>query len=368
MSLSRHLNKDGIGHADADSATHAKHVRQRRQMNGVEWFAEEVATENSAVEFKLKSADLNLGQGAYWVGAGDTEKSAQGVEFQAHCNSVNWSRRWNNAEMNRNGKKCKVRRKRNAPACEEFVTNFAPWQMRFINEELSLWEKAAVPPEKRREMLVALVDEIRSDLVTAFKLATGRDVVASYIHWDSNKVHVGIVHSRVGPENNLVGEKRLGTVGPWSTAQNRLSKLGLVDAGDSRLAENLEKFHSRFGNNRQPLDITLHNLMDENFSKKVAGMDASAGKRFEASKVYYKEWKLKSRREAAFRTAGSQRIAWQTLRLITPLLPPQVRTALSIARTCVQAFQVVGVALDAVTSPSAPQTSKDQQPEIQKIL
>lgn len=368
MPLSRHLNKEGIGHADADSPTHAKHVRQRRKMNGVEWYAEEVETENAAVEFKLKADGLNLGQGAYWIGVDITEKSAPGKEFQAHCNSINWERRWNHSEMTRKGKKCKVRRKRNTPACEEFVVNFSPFQMRFLNGELARWEAAGISADKRKEMLVALVDEIRRDVVVDFKTRTGRDVVASYIHWDSNKIHIGIVHSRIGPENDLIGEKRLGTVGPWSTAQNRIAKLGLVDAGDSRLAENLEKFRSRFGEDRQPLDIALHDLMDDRFAKKVMKMGADSVKRYEESQTYYKEWKQKNRRDAAFRTAGSQRIAWQTLRLVTPLLPPQLRAALSIARTCVQAFQVVGAALDAVSSPSASQPQKQPQPPLSKLL
>lgn len=361
MPLTRHLNQEGIKHADADSPTHAKHVRQRRKMNSVEWHPEEVETENAAIEFKLKSDGLNLEQGAYWIGVDITEKSSPGKEFQAHCNSINWERRWNFAEMTRNGKKCKVRRKRTSPACEEFVVNFAPWQMRFINQELSRWEAAGIAAEKRKQMLVALVDEIRRDVVADFKTRTGRDVVSSYAHYDSNKIHIGIVNSRVGPDNNLIGEKRLGTVGPWSTAQNRIAKLGLVDAGDSRLTENLEKFRSRFGEDRQPLDIALHDLLDEKFSQKVDEMGSDARKRYEASKDYYKDWKLKNRREAAFRTAGSQRIAWQTLRLITPLLPPQLRAALSIARTCVQAFQVISVALDAVSSPSVTQTPKEPQ-------
>jgi hypothetical protein len=366
MPLSRHLNKEAIGHADADSPIHAKHVRQRRQMNGVEWIAETVATENAAVEFKLNADGLDLGQGAYWIGVDITEKSAPGKEFQAHCNSINWERRWNYAEMTRKGKKCKVRRKRNTPACEEFVVNFAPWQMRFINGELTRWEAAGISAKKRKEMLVALVDEIRRDVVADFKARTGRNCVASYIHFDSNKIHIGIVHSRIDPENDLVGEKRLGTVGPWSTAQNRIAKLGLVDDGDSRLDENLEKFRSRFGEDRQPLDIALHDLMDDRFAKKVKKMGADAVKRYEESQTYYKEWKQKIRRDAAFRTAGSQRIAWQTLRLITPILPPQLRAALSIARTCVQAFQVIGAALDAVSSPAVTPPSKSPQPELTK--
>lgn len=366
MTLARRLNKEGIAHANADSPTHARHVRQRRKMNAVEWVPEEVITENSAVEFQLKADGLNLGQGAYWIGFGKTETGAPGEAFQAHCNSINWSRRWNHAEMSRQGKKCKVRRKRNTPACEEFVINFSPWQMRFINCELARWEAAGIASDKRKEMLVALVDEIRIDVVADFKKRTGRDVVASYVHWDSNKVHIGIVHSRVGPENTLVGEKRLGTVGPWTTAQNRIAKLGLVDAGDLRLIENLEKFHSRFGKDRQPLDIALHDLLDQKFAEKLAGMDSEAVKRYEESQTYYKEWKSKCRREAAFRTAGSQRIAWQTLRLVTPLLPPQLRAALSVARTCVQAFQVVGVALDAVSSPAVTPASKEPQPKLTK--
>jgi hypothetical protein len=130
--------------------------------------------------------------------------------------------------MTRNGKKCKVRRLRSAPACEEFVVNF-------LNAELVRWEAAGISPDKRSEMLAALTDELRRDVVAEFQKTTGRDVVGSYIHFDSNKIHLGVIHSRVGPANDLVGDKRLGTVGPWTTAQNRIGKLGLLDAGDQRL-------------------------------------------------------------------------------------------------------------------------------------
>jgi hypothetical protein len=37
MGLSRHLDFNGIAHANADSKTHARHVHQRRQMRGVSW-------------------------------------------------------------------------------------------------------------------------------------------------------------------------------------------------------------------------------------------------------------------------------------------------------------------------------------------
>lgn len=369
MSLSRHLNREGISHADADSAVHRRHVRQRTKLKKLEWVGEPVV-ESDAAEFRLKTEGLSLTKGLYWVGFGETEKSASGPEFQDHCAAINWKRSWNFAQMTRGAKQSQVRRKRSAPAAEEFVINLSPLQMRFINLELARWEEAGIPPEKRKEMLTTMLDEIRCDLVAEFKTASSRDVVASYIHLDSSKIHFGIIQSRVGPENQLVGEARLGTVGPWSVGQSRLAKLGMVEAGDGRLDENLERFHKRFGEDRVPLDLRLHDHLDERFSKLVTKMGEDAEKRLETATEYYRSWKIKNRRDAALRSPSSQRVALQTVRLITPLLPPQVRTALSVVRTAVQVFQILGTALDAASSSSSSSSSpqKTRNPEITKIL
>lgn len=96
----------------------------------------------------------------------------------------------------------------------------------------------------------------------------------------------------------------------------------------------------------------------------MTAMGGDAQDRFAEAKEYYKAWKLKARREAVFRTPSSQAIAWRTLRLVGPLLPPQVQTAISIARTCVQAFQVVSAAIDALSPPAAPVSPKNLQPQL----
>jgi hypothetical protein len=300
-----------------------------------------VSEDHPALEFKLRADGLELGQGSYWTGCGEKEEPASGEAFQSHCNGINWARRWNHAQMTRNGKKCKVRRLRHAPACEEFVVNFSPWEMKFLNSELVRWEAAGISPDRRSEMLAALTGELRREVVTEFRV-TQRDVVASYIHWDSNKIHIGVIHSRVGPANDLVGQKRLGTVGPWSTAQNRLSKLGLLDAGDQRLKDNLDRFRTRFGADRQPLDIALHDLLDDKFSGLVDAMGDGAQDRFAEAVDYYKAWKLKARREAVFRTPSSQ----------------------AIARTCIQAFEIVSASIDALSPPAAPVSTKNLQPQL----
>jgi|GEM_PF-1612361 len=370
MSLSRHLNKEGIAHANADSATHARHISQRSKQKVTEWIPE-LVEENPAFEFRLNPKGFDIGKGSYFTGISETEASVSGESFEDHCSAVNWKRRWNTSTMSRNGKKCQVRRKRSSPACEEFVVNFFPAQMRFINQELIRWETAGLLPEQQKGILISLVNEIRIELLKEFKESSGRDIVASYIHWDSNKIHIGIIHSRVGPENTLVGLKRLGTVGPWSVAQNRLVSLGLVDAGDNRLADNLERFRSRFKENdtdrdREPLDIKLHNLLDEKFSALVQKMDVGAAARYDQAQEYYKQWKLQNRKASQTRSPTSQRIAWDTVRFLTPLLPPEVRVALSIAHSVSQVFNILGDALKTVSTTSSPQ--HNPQPKITKIL
>lgn len=359
MSLRRHLNAEGVKHADADSLTHSRHQRQRQEQRALEWIPESAA-ENPAQEFKLNADELSLSQGLYCIGYGAEELHASGEAFQAHCNSVNWSRRWNSAPMKRGDKMSTVRRKRSSPACEELVVNLSPWQMKFINRELELWKEAGLSPEERRPLLLGWIQELRKDVVKEFKEATGRDVIGSYIHLDSNKVHLGVIHSRVGADNSLVGEKSLGTVGPWSTAQNRISKLGLLDAGDKRLQENLEKFGSRFGS-RVPLDIRLHDTLDARFDELVARLGQDAGKRYEASIEYYRSWKIKTRREAVNHSPASQRVVFQTLRLVAPLLPAPIRSALALSRTATQAISVIGTAVDALGPSLSSPTHHPQQ-------
>jgi ferredoxin-fold anticodon binding domain-containing protein len=364
MSLRRHLNAEGVAHAHADSKTHARHVRQRKARSGVEWIPEPVEDSGASV-FRLKGDGLGLGMGRYFIGHGSEEKNVGGKDFESHCNGANWARRWNFADMTRAGKKSRVKRQREAPACQEIVVNVSPAQMIFLNSELERWERAGIPAAERREMVVEMVDEMRKAVVAEFKAATGWDVVASYAHFDSNKVHVGVVASRVGPDNNLLGNKSLGTLGPWSVGQNRLAKLGLVDAGDTRLKENLDRFKSRYGAERQPLDIRLHDVLDQVFAGQVEKL--KAGERYAQAQEEYKVWKLRNRREAFTRSAGSARVAWQTLRLVTPLLPPQIQTALALAHTAMRAFEIVGAALDSLNppQPSGQQTSRK---ELEKIL
>lgn len=372
MSLRRHLDGEGIAHANADSKTHARHVRQRAGFRNIEWVPESVE-ENQAAVFRLNAAGLGMSKGIYFSGQGKTEKAVSGSEFESHCSAINWQRRWYVTTMTRGTRKATVRRKRTSPASEEHVVNFSPIQMRFINGELERWEKAGIPSEKRREMLLAILDEIRREIVEDFKNACHRDVVGSYLHFDSNKVHIGIIHSRIGPDNHLVGEKYLGTVGPWSVGQSRLTKLGLVDSGDFRLRENLERFHTRFGEDRSPLDLRLHDLLDQKFDTMVAGMGRGADRRFAEATDYYKAWKLKSRQEAFSRSPSAQQIAWQTIRLVQPLLPPQVRTAISVARNAVEVFRIIGLALDALAGSGddgggSSRSLSPQKSHIEKIL
>lgn len=344
LSLRRHLDREAIGHANADSKTHARHVARRKTDRGITWIAEPQETSGSAV-FALKADGLGLTQGKYFVGSGKDETEMSGSAFESHLASVNWQRRWNYAEMKRGDKVAITKRRRSQDACEEFVVNLSPWQMHFINTTLGNLEEAGVSAEKRKDLFEALLGGIRQNLASEFREKSGRDVVGSYIHYDSAKIHFGLVHSRVGKDNKLVGAKHLGTIGAWSVAQSRITKLGLVDKADTRLKENLERFHARHGKERKPLDLQLHQVADEEFEKSVIAMGAGAERSFEQSKEFYKSWKGKQRRDALLHSPSVQRVAWQVLRYISPLLPPPLQVALSVTRTASQAVAVISVAL-----------------------
>ncbi len=100
MSLRRHLTRDGIAHANADSATHKRHVSQRAARRTIEWVPA-IAEPNAAAEFRLQADELEIANGVYYVGHGNDERAVCGTEFEASCAAVNWQRSWNTAEMQR---------------------------------------------------------------------------------------------------------------------------------------------------------------------------------------------------------------------------------------------------------------------------
>jgi len=163
-----------------------------------------------------------------------------------------------------------------------------------------------------------------------------------------------------------VGDKHLRTIGPWSVAQGRIVGIGAGDPADGRLRQNLGRFAERYGADVQPLDMKLHAVLDAKFSQLVEA-DDGAGPRFEAAKEHYRNWKARARSEAPLRSPGSQRIGHAVLRLVCPLFPPQVQVAIHLARTAMQAFEVVHAALSALSVPPEPTTSS-RNPELQKIL
>jgi hypothetical protein len=348
MSLRRSIDRSGIAHANADSATHARHVADRRARRQIEWVAEPV--EDSCAEiFRLKSPErLGLSKGRYFLG-NDSEVS--GVIFEHNCNEINRLRSWYRGTMKRGESRRPVRRKRRSPACQEIVVNLHPAQMFFVQKLLKGWEENGVAAEQRRELFEALIDDLRAGVIAEYRAASNWDLVGSYIHYDSNKIHVGLVVTRVDQNNRLSPERSLGTLGAWSVGQNRLRKLGLVDTADRRLDENLSRFSSKFGD-RPPLDLRLHDRLDQDFEKIVT--DLKSEDIYRQSEKDYIAWKLRARRAAFARSPGALGVAWGVLRCISPLLPPEIQTALRFARTGMKALQVVEAAL---VSKDGPQNS-----------
>jgi len=345
LSLRRHLNREAIAHSNADSNTHARHVTRRKVDRQISWIAEP-ADQAGAEVFAFNPASVGLGQGKYFQGHGGSEREVTGPDFEAHLASINWKRRWNFAQMKRGDKVAETRRTRSQDACEEFVVNLSPWQNHFLVKTVKQLDESGVPKAKQKELVEAIAGDIRREVVQEFSRISGRDVIGSYIHFDSSKIHVGVIHSRVGQDNHLVGDKYLRTIGPWSVAQSRIAGLGLVDKSDTRLQDNLQRFHSRHGKDRKPLDLHLHEKADEQFAKAVKRLGPKAEASLEASKEYYKGWKKNQRESAILQSPTTQRVAWQILRIVAPLLPPQVRMALAISRTAGQALSVISTALE----------------------
>ena len=278
---------------------------------------------------------------------------------------MNWSRRWNFAAMKRGEKVATVRRKRSSPACREMVINMSPWQMTMLNGELQRWEEMGIPADKRKEMLLAFLEPMRSAVVSDFSASTGMDVPGSYVHLDSTRVHFGVIYTPVGADNKMLG-KNPPCVGAFTVASCRAAQVG-VQPGNAWLADNLKRFGERHGD-VEPADLRMHRILDEQFDKQIgqmAAVDPTAPKRYQKAKEHYRAWKAKRRHDVVMRSAMAQRIGWNVLQMSMPLLPPQVRSAISICRTAVQAFRVLSIALDAVQS-----TSKDAipAPQISKVL
>ena len=370
MSLRRQLNAQGIRHSNADSLTHARDVAERSRQRETAWIPETVNDSNPASVFKLRGDDLNLPKGIYFTGNGKDEKIVAGVDFEKHLAAANWERRFHYAPMKRGDKVSTVRRKSNGAAIGETIVNLAPWQMLWVNGELARWEKAGISTDDRKEMLFAFLDPLRKTVVSVFAEKTGRDVSGSYLHLDSNKIHPAIISSRTDSNNQLVGEKYLRTIGPWSVAQHRIKEIGAADSADNRLQQNLERFRERHGKDVIPLDIQLHSALDKKFDEQVASMGPDAMKRFEMAKKEYRGWKEKNRKEAVLRSPSSQNIAWDVIRLVSPLLPPQVQATPRLAHTAVQVIQVISAALDAIAPPTQPppQQTQTQTREIDKVL
>jgi hypothetical protein len=366
MGLQRKLNSEGIRHSNADSLTHANHVRERSKRRGVDWYAEDVQGENPAAEFGLRSDGLGLGNGVYFVDVGANEKPASGKDFEAHLAAVNWARRWNFAAMKRGDKVATVRRKRTSPACREMVINMAPWQMTMLNGELQRWEEMGIPPEKRKEMLLAFLEPLRSAVVSDFAASTGMDVLGSYIHLDSTRVHFGVIHTPVGVDNKLLG-KNPPCIGAYTVASCRAAQVG-VQPSNAWLADNLKRFEERHGAGVEPADLRMHRILDEQFDKMVAGMskvDPTAPQRYQKAKEHYRAWKAKRRHDVVMRSATAQRIGWDVLQMAMPLFPPQVRAAIGICRTAVQAFRVLSAAVEAGKTNSE---ESAPTPQISKVL
>jgi hypothetical protein len=366
MGLNRKLNSEGIRHANADSKTHAIHVLERQKRRGVNWIAEDAQVDNPANEFRLRSDGLGLGNGIYFTGFGADEKPAEGREFENHLSAVNWARRWNFAQMKRGDKIATVRRKRASPACREMVVNLSPWQMHFLNDELRRWEAMGVSAPKRKEMLLAFLEPLRAAVVSDFADATGLDVPGSYLHLDSTRVHVGVIYSQIGADNKVLA-KNPQCIGAFTVASHRAAQVG-VQPGNAWLADNLKRFAERNGEEAEPVDSRMHRILDEQFCKQVGQMakvDPTAPKRYEQAKEYYRTWKAKRRHEAVIGSASAQRIGWSVLQMAMPLFPPQLRTAISICRTAVQAFRVLSVALDAMNANAGESTPN---PQISKAI
>lgn len=365
MSLSRHLSRRGIAHANADSPTHASDVTRRAKMRQVHWIPE-ATEESSATEFKLRAPGLGLGKGLYWTVDGESIAEVDGKGLESHCNAINWQRRWYTARMKRGDKVSRVRRKRKAAACEEVVANLHPAQMHFINNLLDSWSKQGVSPEERRLRFDKMCLSLRDSVLEQHReSAPGFEAVACYLHLDSNKLHFGIIASAVDGNNELTG-KRPPSVGAWTVGAWRLSSLG-IDRGENRwLKENIEKFRSRHGAKALPYDLALHKAIDSKFDRLVREMGPDAVRSYSASCEYYAKWKSKERGLSLSRTPSSSQVVWKILFLVRPLLPPPVRTALDASRSLAVAVQIIQKAVAETTSCSG--STPTQTPSRQTTL
>lgn len=276
-------------------------------------------------------------------------RAVSGKEFvaaQSLVNRINWY----HAEMSTKSGKRKVKRKveknRLGRICDRHTVTLAPWQTRFF-QKLN-WDQA------RR---LRLIESLQQKSVQDFAETTGRFIVGSSLHLDSQLPHWDLVSSRISPEHRRCGEKSLpSTVNPeWTLGAHRQAKIACELSATKKkwLRMNLDKFEKRHPD-RTPILIKLHDTLDDHFDEWVKAN--GHGPKYEEAKSEYRDWVNRTeplkeewaQRRATGTTAIqlAERAAMFALRVV---LPPSVY---SLVRSTMTAVQVVTDLLEGDRNPN----------------
>ena len=277
-------------------------------------------------------------------------RAVSGKEYVAAQSLVNRIT-WYHAEMSTKSGKRKVKRKveanRVGRICDRHTVTLAPWQTRLL-QKLNLDEKAQL----------RLLTSLQQKSVQIFAEKSGRFMVGSSLHLDSQIPHWDLVSSRISPAHKLCGEKSLPTtVNPeWTLGAHRQASIGchLSATKNKWLQMNLEKFEKRHPG-KTPILIELHATLDKHFEEWVA--DRGHESLYTEAKNEYRDWVNRTepvkeewaQRRAAGKTGTqlAERAALYALRIV---LPPTVYTLL---RSTMTAAQVVSDLLEGDRNPNA---------------
>ncbi len=276
-------------------------------------------------------------------------RPVSGKEFVAAQSLVNRIG-WYHAEMSTKEGKRKVKRKveknRLGRICDRHTVTLAPWQTRFL-QKLG-WD------QPRR---IRLLQSLQQESAQSFAEKSGRFVVGSSLHLDSQIPHWDHVTSRIGLDHKLCGAKSLPTtVNPeWTLGAHRQAKIGCeLSATKSKwLRMNLEKFQKRHPG-KTPVLIELHDSLDDDFEQWVTHSGYKA--QYDEAKQEYRDWvkrtepvKEEFAQRRATGTTGTdlaERAAMFALRIV---LPPSVY---NLVRSTMTAVQVVSDLLEGDRNPN----------------
>lgn len=364
------LMHNGMGisaarHSDPTSALHKRHVSAAKQRRKPERLVVDFSHDDEqklgvdssqwGLKWEVGKGQCFLADAVDYLFSSATKRrvnlrAVSGKDYVAAQSLVNRIT-WYHAEMSTKSGKRKVKRKveanRVGRICDRHTVTLAPWQTRFL-QKLELDEKAQL----------RLLTSLQQKSVQAFAEKSGRFIVGSSLHLDSQIPHWDLVSSRISPAHKLCGEKSMPTTvnAEWTLGAHRQASIGckLSATKGKWLQMNLNKFEKRHPG-KTPILIEMHATLDKHFEEWVTGRGHES--LYSEAKKEYRDWVNRTeplmeewaQRRATGKTAThlAERAAMHALRIVLPAI------VYTLLRSTMTAAQVVNDLLEGERNPNA---------------